>query len=147
MRLGATFAYGVGEADRHNTGPDEPLSLGAGIQASVGDFDLSVGYFWIENPTGQAPDRRAQAAGVGYNRGPLRLGLSVLDPIGDGRKQPLNLGGAGDDSRRYSFGGVYSAGPGLQLGASVNLDDGKRSDGRGEGSDNLLLLFGTVVKF
>lgn len=147
VRLGATFAYGVGEADRQNIAADEPMSLAAGVQASLGDFDLSVGYFWIENATSVAPDRRAQAVGVGYNRGPLRLGLSVLDPIGDGRKQPLDLGGAGDDSRRYSFGGVYSSGPGLQLGASVNLDDGRRTDGRGEGSDNLLLLFGTVVRF
>jgi Gram-negative porin len=147
VRLGTTFNYRTGEGDRLQIGQlEEPVSLAVGMHASLDGFELSYGYFWVENPTGQTPDRRAQAAGLGYHWGQLRLGVSVLDPIGDTRRSmPLTLTGGEDDTRRYSLGGVYSASPGLQLGASVNLDDAKRGDGRGD--DNLLLLFGTVVKF
>ena len=115
-------------------------------------FDLGFGYYWSDQGLRSNGDKEVVFVSAGYSWGPWRAGFSYTDISQDaGTTTAANDTVRSDDYQRYTFGGKYTFGPGMELRASVSINalDGpdNSSTATNDRNDSVFFAIGTVITF
>ena len=126
--------------------------VSAGFLVEYAGFDLGFGYYWSDSGLGRNGDRDAFVATAGYSWSAFRAGFSYTDISQEAGTTTAVNGGVRDDRfRRYTIGGAYIFGPGLELRASVHIHDLDGPDNSrtaaNDRNDSVFFVCGTMVSF
>ncbi len=153
--LGGGYTHVDHERDEDPIGAgdvtDDRTAYNGGIDIDVGPFGIGASYVVDDHgdvrnaaDTGDIDEEETIVVGVDYTTGPFKIGASYLD-------SDNTFGTDGLESKRYSGGVVYTAGPGLSFRGSISHiqhdDVAGLPAGQGDDADATAVVVGTQVDF